>query len=63
MSRKMKLVLRNVSYPKTPFVIVKTVNTLSHGVPGNKLSRLVVDQILTSKDVAHGTLTVEFLDK
>jgi len=63
MSRKMKLVLRNINYLKTPFVIVKTVNTLTHGVPGDKLTRLVVDQILRSKDAVLGHLTVEFLDK
>lgn len=67
MSRKMKLVLRTRTVIEddagvTDFVIIKSTNTLSHGVPGNSLSRPKVDQILASKDVAHGHLTIEFLN-
>ena len=61
--RRMKLVLRNVGITATPFEIVKTTNTLAHGVPGDKLSRATVDTILAGADIRRGDLTIEFLDK
>lgn len=66
MSRKMKLVLKslaNDAFYDGDFEIVKTVNTLSHGVPGEKLERKTVDRILASQDIHRGVLTVEIITK
>ena len=45
------------------FTIVKTRNTLAHGIPGDVLDRTEVDKILKSAESrgARGTLTVEFI--
>ncbi len=46
------------------FVIVKTVNTLDHGIPGDTLDRETVDKILKAANTSRpgkGTLTVEFV--
>ncbi len=63
MSRKMKLVLRNTRHAAAAFEIVKTVNTLTHGIPGDKLTRKEVDLILLSGRINQGQLTVEFINK
>lgn len=60
---KMKLVLRNSRHASASFEIVKAVNTLDYGIPGDKLTRKEVDKILVERPVVRGTLTVEFLDK
>lgn len=76
MSRiKSKLVLKalDVAYSETDpdtlvkddgFEIVKTVNTLKHGIPGDKLTRKEVDKILKVEDpyIRLGTFTVEFIN-
>lgn len=46
------------------FVIVKVVNTLEHGIPGDTLDRKTVDSILKAANSSRpgsGTLTVEFI--
>lgn len=46
------------------FTIVKSVNTLEHGVPGDILDRTEVDKILLKaegRNGQRGTLTVEFI--
>lgn len=46
------------------YVIVKTVNTLDHGIPGDTLDRTTVDKILKAANSIRpgsGTLTVEFI--
>ena len=66
MSHKMKLVIKslaNEAFYDGDFEIVKTVNTLAHGVPGEKLERKAVDRILANQDVRRGVLTVEVLSK
>ncbi len=48
----------------TVFVIVKAVNTLEHGIPGDTLDRDTVDKILKDANTTRpgrGTLTVEFV--
>lgn len=71
MSRKSKLVLESVYVNDGStvssgefFRIVKTVNTLSHGVPGDKLTRKEVDILMKSRrtDIQRGDLTVEFIN-
>lgn len=65
--QKMKLVLRadKTPIPKAAaaFQIVKSVNTLIHGVPGVWLTRETVDTILRSQPATRGQLTVEFIGK
>lgn len=66
MTRKSKLVLKTSSLSgRTAFLIVKTVNTLEHGVPGDTLTRDAVDKILLVYDarIKQGSLTVEFIGK
>lgn len=49
---------------KEIFVIVKTVNTLEHGMPGDTLNRVAVDKILkaaNSSRPGQGKLTMEFI--
>lgn len=59
---KMKLVLKRLP-GDAMFRIVKSVNTLKHGIPGGTLTREEVDTILKSDDVIRRqTLTVEILD-
>lgn len=60
---KMKLVLRNTLHASASFEIVKAVNTLDYGIPGDKLTRAAVDKILIERPVVRGMLTVEFLGK
>ena len=60
---KMKLVLRNTRHVSASFEIVKAVNTLDYGIPGDKLTRKEVDEILVKRAVVCGSLTVEFLAK
>ena len=46
------------------FVIVKSTNTLEHGIPNDKLDRATVDKILKDANAhrpGRGTLTVEFV--
>lgn len=47
------------------YEIVKTVNTLEHGIPGDKIPRKEVDKILKAASghlpATQGTLTVEFV--
>lgn len=61
MTRKSKLVLKAVGTEN--FEIAKSVNTLQYGIPGDILSRKVVDRILIDDAVKinHGHLVVEFL--
>lgn len=62
MTRKSKLVLK-VGVHADIFKIVKTVNTLQYGVPGDSLNRAKVDHILKSEAVRRLELTVEILEK
>ncbi len=67
MSRvKCKLVLKadkNIAKSASAFTIVKSVNTLEFGIPGDTLSRDEVDLMLRQKaqTMQNGMLTVEFL--
>ena len=68
MSRKKeKLVLKATQtisrVVQDDFVIVKSINTLAFGVPGDELSRDVVDRILidNARNIREGSLTVEFI--
>lgn len=57
-----KLVLKALS--GDVFEIVKATNTLSHGVPGDRLDRKEVDAILKGASQRHpnnGKLDVEFI--
>lgn len=58
--KKCKLVLQTAL---CGFAIVKSVNTLQHGVPGDELSRDQVDRILIDNKslIINGRLTVEFI--
>ena len=63
-----KLVLKTAMIPHgsgtiAGFEIVKTVNTLEHGIPGDELSRETVDKILVSANNRgpRNRLTVEFI--
>lgn len=62
MSRKSKLVLKMISTTGN-FEIVKSVNTLEFGVPGDALTRKNVDLILkdSTRKIQRGDLVVEFL--
>lgn len=66
--KKCKLVLKAVEvYEGTELVpsfkIAKSVNTLEFGVPGDELSRKVVDRILIDKaaQIQRNLLVVEFI--
>lgn len=64
MTRKSKLVLKtvNISGSTDSFEIVKTVNTLQHGIPGDLLTRKEVDNLLkNSADMRRGDFVVEFI--
>ena len=60
-----KLVLKTVrqNSVNTKFEIIKSTNTLDHGVPGDTLTREVVDKILVSaaNRGPRNQLTVEFV--
>lgn len=60
--RKEKLVLKTASQTGT-FIIVKSINTLEFGVPGNIVTRAEVDRIFIDQDrkIKEGSLTVEFI--
>ena len=49
--------------PVQGFTIVKSINTLEYGVPGDQLDRDTVDRILKDNvtRIRQGTLTVEFI--
>lgn len=53
----------NAGSDKRLFEVVKAVNTLSHGVPGDHLTRAEVDTILRSAEArgARNQLSVEFV--
>lgn len=60
MTRKSKLVLSTVGTEH--FEIVKSVNTLQHGIPGDILTRKEIDIIMkSSADLRRGDLVVEFI--
>ena len=61
---KTKLVLRAPKNGSNRFTIVKAINTLAHGVPGDYLNREEMDKLIKSDAVIrYGTLTVEILEK
>lgn len=64
MSRKKeKLILKVAQATPGSFFIVKAVNTLEFGVPGDLLDRKAVDRILitNARNIREGSLTVEFV--
>ncbi len=63
MAAKKKLVLQPSSHLGSgQFRIIKSVNTLEFGVPGDILSRAEVNKILSSDPVARrGELTVDIV--
>ena len=64
MSRKKeKLILKTAQATPGSFIIVKAVNTLEFGVPGDLLARDAVDRILiiNARNIREGFLTVEFI--
>ena len=61
MTRKSKLVLRT-THSTDVFEIVKAVNTLRYGVPGDTLTRKEVEILLKdSAEMRRGDLVVEFI--
>ncbi len=65
MSRKKeKLVLKTARATPGSFIIVKAINTLDFGVPGDLLTREVVDRILINNGwrIKDGSLSVEFIE-
>lgn len=60
MTRKSKLVLKTLS--TDTFEIVKTVNTLQHGIPGDTLTRIEIEHLLrNSAEMRRGDFVVEFI--
>jgi hypothetical protein len=60
--KKVKLVLKNGNNVDV-FIIVKSINTLEFGVPGDIVTRAEVDRILIDQalKIKNGFLTVEFI--
>ena len=62
MSRKSKLVLKTLVGTSNNFEIVKTVNTLQHGIPGDRLTKKEIDGIMKSSvEFRRGDFTIEFI--
>ncbi len=64
MTRKSKLVLKTAYIDEgvQHFEIVKTVNTLQHGVPGDLLTRKEINSIMkNSTEIRRGDFVVEFI--
>lgn len=62
MTRKSKLVLKTLEGTSNNFEIVKTVNTLQHGIPGDRLTRTEIDIIMkNSADMRRGDFVIEFI--
>lgn len=59
---KIKLVFKSTNLGN--FSLVKAVNTLEYGVPGDTLSREQVDRIISknSRNFHSGAVTIEILD-
>lgn len=61
MTRKSKMVLKRIRH-NDRFEIVKTVNTLQYGVPGEDLTRKEIDSIMKSNaDFRRGDFVIEFI--
>lgn len=62
MSHKSKLVLKTISTDL--FELVKSVNTLDYGVPGDTLSRSVINRLFIENQpkIKRGDLTIEFIN-
>lgn len=64
MTRKSKLVLKTgyINEGIQHFEIVKTVNTLQHGIPGDTLTRIEIEHLLrNSAEIRRGDFVVEFI--
>lgn len=60
--KRMKLILRNDG-TGPDFRIVKVVNTLNYGKPGDIVTKSEAVTLLQTTKVAHGLLVVEFIEK